>query len=394
MLDGETAEIIRQSEVFKQELATMKARAEEKGLMHTDLAMTDPATVDFKQAAEYWHQYNDFLKAVDEFLTNLPQGREELESKVKDILELRDQIIPPHKSQEIKNDSTHHFFLHLRNGLNAWGGNVNYLGDYEYKQECPEDYNKELEKIKKGFAKAKFASLGENSTTDFVDDKFEAKIELPRKFPDVPNSLRLRSDFISIIDAYKQEFPQESEKMRPGSWRMLLGYLSTYIGGDNGLQKGDLEGFKIADIGGGTYGGNSYGPNLSKVLNFLGSDVSLVDPRADEKDFADSEQVRLIREYVEYYADKQGAKDEFDLAVSCAVLGSPGMGQNKVKQYIDKIAKLSPLQIHYIQFEEIKTDRLEEIVQQIPGARIITSKSTMDNEVVFNLLIVDKRKEN
>ena len=234
--------------------------------------------------------------------------------------------------------------------------------------------------------------------------------EIPTTFPNAEKNHDLKILFREG-ERMEQIINNElSKKNQPlvarGSHTWLLGYLSFLIKPGRGLQKGDLNGLKILDIGGGGYNPSEtiFGPDLSRSLAFFGADVTLVDPKSKKVDFTDEELERVtVRASTlqSYLADPQ--KQPANILVTSAFFGSEE-GLRKDRSYIvgllSRMATLAPVQIHAIQTGDmlpgdfVSTPEIEKMGLVVKNNLNTTSQHPMgmNPNLTVNFLVIDNRK--
>lgn len=186
-------------------------------------------------------------------------------------------------------------------------------------------------------------------------------------------------------DAYLAKLPNaEQEKLRTvGIWLHTLGYLSYWLGGENGLSEGGLKGVNILEIGGGSYAqGSTYGPNLARILSGLyGADVTLVDPVATESDFLPKEHelVKAIPQTLDAFLSDNALRGNklFDLELSNAFFGSSEhtISQEFIRQAVVDSKNIASRQLHAVNNLDVDLQQLKlgSLFDDMEDVKIISS---------------------
>ncbi len=212
------------------------------------------------------------------------------------------------------------------------------------------------------------------------------KLELPKSLVLSEEKTKKILSFLSIATEFNK---RHDKKVQTGSWNLLAGYLTLLLGKERGnlLKPGDLENYRILEVGAGSYQTEGhFGPNFARVLVDLGARVEICDPSASEKDFSDEELSRL-KVHAGLLEDLDPhATGTFDLVLSSAFFGAGSKydSDEEVLEAMTRLQEFSPVQIHFIQGNEID-----------PGFKKRTGSSDDLNELnlqdVGSFLIEDKR---
>lgn len=233
-----------------------------------------------------------------------------------------------------------------------------------------------------------------------------------KDFPPATLPLESKKDLISMYSTANRLAVQLHEEGLnihdlPGTWKAALGYVNRLFGG---LKPGALKDLHFVDVGGGSYGGSgSFGPDLSKVLDRFGAEVTLVDPGAQISDFSAEQLQRLevVSTTVEQYAKNSG-KSKADVVLSTTFFGSPDMSVGTEDQALQAIqllremSKVSDIQIHTINnLDDFNWRVMAELIrdkQLNHGLNVtyigdITRTAKRKEEPAFDFLIIDNRPD-
>lgn len=179
-----------------------------------------------------------------------------------------------------------------------------------------------------------------------------------------------------------------------GTWTSIFGYLSHLFKLKG--SPGELAGLRVADIGGGSYDDGNFGPNLARALAYSGAEVSIIDPAVSPSDGRGDAGLKFYTDPIEKFT-RDYIGPIYDLAISNAFFGSPNIGKEKYSKLLLDISKISPVQIHSVQFDEFPNqDEYGEIVKSARQQKIEPMHFPPfgpGSSVKANYLLVDNRQK-